>query len=1385
MKYRLLTTSALTFFTVFASAIPAVFANPEGGVVVGGEATISEAGKKLDVHQHTDRTVIDWRSFDIDVDEHTQFHQPSSSATALNRVNSADPSQILGKLSANGNIILVNPNGVFFGQDSRVDVNGIVATSANIDTQDFMQGGNDFNKTGNPKAAIINKGLITAKEAGLVGLVAPNVLNNGVIQAKTGRVQLSSGDAVTLDFYGDGLLKVRVEDENLKSQIVGNTGILSAQGGTIAMTAAAARDTVNALIVSDGTLDARSVSNQGGRILIGASGANKTDKSGASYVSVRGTLDASGRDSGEKGGKIEILGDHIELTETAFIDVSGHSAAASPARDNAGSASLTDTKQVRSEEAFLAQDSRAGGSIKIGGDYLGQGDTQTATTVSVAKGALIVNDAVENGDGGRTIIWSDDTTEFSGLVVARGGAEGGDGGFLETSGKKNLKAQGYADLTARADGYDKGTYLLDPANITIYGNVDENFQSTDGSVDLTNSQVLNADFSDSAQRLNHYDINTPNGSFANGATVASGSVTRNANAHFRLDVTIPGSPAGTIYEQGGTGQGVWVGFLADGTLVFHAGTGSSFINTTSAHLEIAPGSAPTGAGTLSWEIDVAGNTIIAFWNNVEIGRNTATSNFTQWAGTDNGRVGAISNSVVSGANTANFNGTITGSLKYFNKANASSSEIADQSGSGNKLTIDTFEANVASNAFGTVDGVIVNNNQRYIVANTTDINDGARGAMGRTITFKTDADVTSEQIIYKEGGGTNSYLAYIESGILNVVFYNNTGAQLTSRQFAVDPNKSYTMTSVFDATTNDFTVQVNGEVMSGTALGVGADFLSHTGAINFGASDSSLRDEMNNVFTPVNTVSTFGQAIFYDRYLNETDRALIDQYQSTKFGIALTGPGTGGTEVAQATASDGFGVFTTDYLERLSATADIALVANNAITFDLKGDTLNLTADRSISMTATNGSITDLSAGTIRATRTAAGGNITLSAGGAGDIILDTTNLEALSGGLVSLSAGGDINIAQTSALNLGSVSGSSVNLRTTGAASDITVNGIVTATDIGNALVLASGNDFINTVGAGALSAANGRWLVYSTDPADNTRNALLPDASDYNKTFAGNAPATIGAGNRFIFSRVTAPTITYDVDDDNVEYGDAYAGGSLTYNTGLVASDTIANIGQSGAATFSGYTVGDNAGTYVNGLSGAVGTLSNALGYQYSFNTGDLTVDKATLNASLLPSVLTRTEGEPNPVFNISYSGFKLGETVAVIDTPAAASTLATPASGLGTYPITIFGGIDNNYNFSYTPGTLQILEAIADPSIIPSTVEQNFAGNVAQQNESFNLFNPTTPTSNIFSGDMDIEIEQDVPDQTGAAKQRVSSKRKIKLRIKEALANFYDLKIKDGTL
>ena len=189
-------------------AAPAA-ANPLGGQVVGGSATIATtAPGTLTIQQQTPRAAIDWQSFNIAPSETTRFVQPSASAIALNRVKAGDPSVIAGQLTANGQLVLVNPSGVVFTRGAQVNVNGLIATPTDISTADFMAGRMNFSiPSKDPRARIVNNGHITVAEKGLAALVGPGVANNGVIAARLGSVVLGGAKTYTLDFYGDGLIK--------------------------------------------------------------------------------------------------------------------------------------------------------------------------------------------------------------------------------------------------------------------------------------------------------------------------------------------------------------------------------------------------------------------------------------------------------------------------------------------------------------------------------------------------------------------------------------------------------------------------------------------------------------------------------------------------------------------------------------------------------------------------------------------------------------------------------------------------------------------------------------------------------------------------------------------------------------------------------------------------------------------------------------------------------------------------------------------------------------------------------------------------------------------------------------------------------------------------
>ena len=173
---------------------------PTGGSVAAGTATVATAANTLTVTQTSQNAVLNWQSYSIGANDAVVYVQPNSNAVALNRVTGPDPSAILGSLSANGKVFLVNPNGVVFGKGANVNVGGLVASTLDLSDADFMNGKYAFE--GNA-GSVRNEGSITA-DGGYVALLGGHVDNRGVIRATLGTVALAAGNKITLDVAGDG-----------------------------------------------------------------------------------------------------------------------------------------------------------------------------------------------------------------------------------------------------------------------------------------------------------------------------------------------------------------------------------------------------------------------------------------------------------------------------------------------------------------------------------------------------------------------------------------------------------------------------------------------------------------------------------------------------------------------------------------------------------------------------------------------------------------------------------------------------------------------------------------------------------------------------------------------------------------------------------------------------------------------------------------------------------------------------------------------------------------------------------------------------------------------------------------------------------------------------
>ncbi len=392
--------------------VPGVaFAGPRGEHVAHGQASFSRDGGVTSIVA-SDRAIIDYRSFDILQNEAVQFVQPDATARVLNRIRGADPTHIDGSLTANGRVYIVNPSGVYFGGQAVVDVAGLYAAAGAISQEDFLARRDRFTSL---HGEVVNLGSIRGE---IVALLGGSVANHGSIVSPGGLIALVAGNEAVLVPIGD---RVRVRVAGAAPAALGstpgveNTGRLDAGDGGVSL---AAGD-LYSLAISQ----TESGSISGGDIEV-AGGAGST-------LRLSGGLDATDAASGATGGSITLTGERVALVGAA-LDASG----------DAG-----------------------GGSIRVGGDFHGGGEVPTAQRTYVSADSELRADALTNGNGGSAVVWADQVTGFYGHASARGGAQGGDGGAIEISGKQGLVLAGTVDT--RAPAGHTGSLLIDPTNVNV------------------------------------------------------------------------------------------------------------------------------------------------------------------------------------------------------------------------------------------------------------------------------------------------------------------------------------------------------------------------------------------------------------------------------------------------------------------------------------------------------------------------------------------------------------------------------------------------------------------------------------------------------------------------------------------------------------------------------------------------------------------------------------------------------------------------------------------------------------------------------------------------------------------------------------------------------
>ncbi|WP_347989758.1 filamentous hemagglutinin N-terminal domain-containing protein [Methylomonas sp. AM2-LC] len=489
----------LAISTTLAISPYALLAAPIDGVVTSGNAQIVQSGTATNITQHTSEAVINWQGFSVGSGESVNFYQPDSSSITLNRVLGNERSVIDGALNANGQIFLINSNGILFTKGSSVNAAGLVASTMDISNKDFETGHYVFQESSG-SGSVINMGTISAANGGYVALLGKEALNQGVIVATRGTVALSAGEQITLNFNGDSLLNVSI-DQGVLNALVENRQAIYADGGKVFLTARAADELLTSQVNNTGLIEAHTLGDLKGEIVAHAYG-------GSAHIS--GTLDASAPNGGD-GGFIETSGDKVEIASSARI--------------------TTQAAAGKTGHWFIDPD---GFTIaKAGGDI-------TGAAISNALNLNNINFASTQGGGNNGDInvndlvnWSANTTlglTATHSININAPITGANGGLTLSAGADvNFNAQSSANvatLTATAAGnvnFNAPQFWTTPGTRTFAGNninVNDAVSWSDGVLSLNAAKFINLNAvmtaSDNARLVATYNTGIDTSTDANG-----------------------------------------------------------------------------------------------------------------------------------------------------------------------------------------------------------------------------------------------------------------------------------------------------------------------------------------------------------------------------------------------------------------------------------------------------------------------------------------------------------------------------------------------------------------------------------------------------------------------------------------------------------------------------------------------------------------------------------------------------------------------------------------------------------------------------------------------------------------------------------------------------
>ncbi|HEY2338523.1 MAG TPA: filamentous hemagglutinin N-terminal domain-containing protein, partial [Burkholderiales bacterium] len=1202
-----------------ASALPA-FANPSGGSVAAGGASFVTSGNSLIV-TNTPGAIINWQQFSIQKDEITRFIQQSAASGVLNRVIGQNPSLILGQLTSNGRVFLINPSGIAFGQGAMIDVAGFAASTLNISDADFLSGRMRFVGSG-AEGKLTNAGTIRTAEGGSVWLIAPNVENqaSGVITSPKGEVVIAAGKTVELvnsrtpdlrvEFVAPENQAINAGEVVAASGVVGIYGTLIKNSGRVSASGAEVGDGGKVVFKATKDITLESTSRveangaQGGEITVQAEG-------GTALVS--GAVEAKGESA--KGGTIRLLGSQVGVTASTTVDASGAS---------------------------------GGGSVLVGGDFQGSNAAvQNAQNTYVGTGATIRADAGAQGDGGKVVVWADGATAFGGTISARGGLLGGDGGNAEVSGKEFLLYRGLADL--RAPRGRAGDLLLDPNDITII------HDPTDQTVAVTGFlTTLGPPFeflgNAASSTLNDATINAQLASANVRVKTGSGTITfdTSSGAGGNIDLHAPVStPTNLTFDANNDlsfiGGGSTMVDLQGGQLTLRGKTGA-ISETGGSTLDLAGGTlllmiAGTGIGTSGTPFVTTGMTDLAATTTASGGI------FIQNSGSNILLRSSLTGDDLTGGGTQNASGLSTqgGDISLQNTGNISSEVGADIVAKGADNPVGNGSAGGAVTATSTGGSVTLRNVDAR-GGNATGLT-GDGGAGGVLTVTAGGGTVTLNGSVQTDGGSPGATGTYGSGGAVTVS--GSAGVAINDPITTKGGNVSISSSagSVTSNASGDITTTAtaNSGINSGNVTISGAAGVALAGKIDTEGANNNAGDGAAG--GTVQVTSTGGAISL----------VLVD----ARGGNSTGGSGDGGqggsiTSSASGGASD---ITLNGSLKTDSGTPDTGGVQLAGGTVNVAGEAgvlvkgLINTEGGAVTISSSAGAVTSNASGDIT-TKAALGSAIdsgTLIISAATDVALagniDTDGAasagNASAGGAVTITAGsGSISVAAVDTRGGNSSGGNGG----AGGAVTLTAGGTVTISGL-----------MRTAAGSGGTPGADGTVQITGADV--DVPGSINSGSADV--TFLTGTPAaTIGVGDTGQTFNLT------DNDLDDVNTTGTIRIGSIATNTAGIsigATDALTQGSTKFAfATAGGIAVGTNNFT----TTGTVSLTSSA----GAITTGAGAIAASTLSATAHSGIALNT--------NVGTLGLTNSASGDVVVTDADSVSVSGTNTGGGAFNITAGG-------------------------------------------------------------------------------------------------------------